>query len=407
MQQSYHKLSKLIHWATALIIFVLLLVGFNMTAMEYSDDKIQLYNLHKSFGILVLILLVLRIAMLVIKGKPKSLPTHKSWEKGLSHLVHVLLYLALLAIPLSGWIMSSAGDFPVKFFGLTLPPITTKNENLFELSEEAHEIMALCLIAIVGLHILGALKHHFIDRDETLKRMTSPSFGMKAGIFLTLAVALLFAPSVYKAGEEVLHELSEEEHREHEEDAHEERAELKTVSDKIKTASVTAWDVDQEASIINISVVQSGAPFSGHFSDIAGDIFFDPEFLDQSSVYIKIPVATLETGSSDRDAQAQSEDWFYAKEFPYIIFESKSFEKAEESNKFISNGELSIRGVTMPITLPFELLIEESNSQQDAVMKAEIVLNRLDFGVGQGEWKKTDTIENEVSLTINLQAHAQ
>ncbi|MDH5723248.1 MAG: cytochrome b/b6 domain-containing protein [Alphaproteobacteria bacterium] len=403
MSQDYHKSFKAIHWVTALIILGLLSVGFFMTGMEYSQDKIQIYNLHKSFGLLILILLAARILVLIVKGRPKPLPTHKKWEKGLSHLIHGLLYLALIAMPVSGWVMSSAGDFPISFFGLDVPDITGKNKDLFELSREAHEIIAFGLIAIIGLHFLGAMKHHFIDRDETLRRMTTQNLGLKGGLLLGFVLTLLFLPALYFVGLEILHEQMEENL---ETPAIVKTAELEPTEAVRSIPDVTSWSILEDQSYVSFTAKQYGAEFSGKFSGINGPIFFDPENLPDSSVHVKIPVSTIETGSADRDQHALLEDWFYKEKFPYIVFKTISFEKLEEKNMFLAKGELSIRGVSKEIELPFSLEIDRENQEQHAVMKAKIDLSRLDFGVGQGQWQSTESISDDVELSIILKAQS-
>lgn len=401
MSQDYSKSFKLIHWLTALIILGLLGMGFYMSGLDYSEDKLKLYNLHKSFGLLVLVLLTLRILALILKGKPKSLLTHKPWEKGLSHLVHLLLYLLLIAMPLSGWVMSSAADFPISFFGLQAPDIVSKDKEIFDLSRNAHELMAFALIAFVGLHILGALKHHFIDRDETLQRMTSRSLGLKGGIVLTALIGILFAPALFLGGSEILHEIKEEEH-----EAVEQAVIEETKVETLVKSEITAWDIISDKTTIEFTATQYDKEFTGIFTGITGEIYFDPENLAQSFAHIKIPVAIIETGSDERDDAAVKKDWFSAEEYPEIIFKTTGFDKLGGTKSYLAKGELSIRGVAKIIELPFTLEFANKDGIQHAEMEAKIVLNRLDFGVGQGQWQSTDAISGDVGLTIKLEAQA-
>ena len=402
MPQDYHKSFKLIHWLTALIILGLLSIGFFMTGLEYSQDKLQLYNLHKSFGLLILVLFAVRIMALIAKGRPKPLPTHKKWEKTLSHIIHGLLYMALIAMPISGWVMSSAGDFPISFFGLEVPDITGKNKELFNFSREAHELMAFGLIALIGLHFLGAMKHHFIDRDETLKRMTTQKLGLKGGLLLAFILVLLFLPALFLGGSAILHELTEEDGKT--------SAVTPVLSAEpevaVETASnVTSWAIIEDKSYVSFTTKQYDQEFSGTFKGISGAIFFDRENLPDSAVNIKIPISTIETGSADRDQQALLEDWFYEEKYPHATFKTTSFEKLSEKHLFLAKGDLSIRGVSNKIELPFSLEIENKDQGQHAVMKAKIDLSRLAFGVGQGQWQSTEAISGDVVLSINLEAN--
>jgi cytochrome b561 len=161
----------------------MLLLGLYMGSIDPSPFKFSLYTWHKSFGTLVLMLALLRLSWRFINIAPAHLPNHQQWEVTLAKIAHVLLYILMIAMPLSGWIMSSAGEFHYAFFGLfEMPMIVPKNENLMNIAREAHEIQAYVLMGIIGLHAAGAFKHHFIDKDETLKRMTSDRAGFKVEI---------------------------------------------------------------------------------------------------------------------------------------------------------------------------------------------------------------------------------
>ena len=398
---SYSLTARIIHWLTALIILGLLVVGTYMTAMDVSAQKLQLYNLHKSFGLLVLALVFVRIVWHIIKKKPKSLSTYKKWEKILSHAVHGFLYLLLIAIPISGWIMSSAGDFNIKFFGLNMPDIVSKDENLFKLSTEMHQILAWVLLGMLALHIAGALKHHVIDRDETLARMTWHRIGMIPVTVLVLFVAGVYGYVVY---EPVMKQLGEK--------TETPDATLQIQEEKQDTAEqgivyvegAPQWSIDSDKSTLKFQATQYGQTFDGSF-DFNGAIYFDPAALDQSKVTIDIDIASIKTGSEDRDSQARSEDWFDVAEYPKAVFEAEEFTTGDRINSYEASGTLSLRGVEMPIILPFTLIItEDQHGNESAEMSATIDLNRLDFGVGQGQWQKTDAIGNKVTINISLWA---
>ena len=160
------------HWVVALCVIGLLAVGLIMTEMKPGPDMFKIYALHKSVGITVLTLAVLRLLWKLTNAHPQALPTHQRWEKFLAKLVHMFLYFAIIGMPLSGWIMSSAKGFPVSVFGwFTLPDLVTPSKEIGKLANEFHELTAYALIAAIGLHFVGALKHHVIDKDGTLRRM--------------------------------------------------------------------------------------------------------------------------------------------------------------------------------------------------------------------------------------------
>ena len=168
----YGAVSKTLHWLIGLTIIGLLTVGLYMEGLDASPLKFQIYGLHKAIGIIVLAAFFVRIFWRFTNIVPHALPSHKSWEKFLAHSVHLLLYVAMIGMPISGWAMSSAAGYPVDMFGLfTLPHLVEKDEGLSDLMREVHAIMGYGLIAAICLHVAGALKHHVLDKDNTLKRM--------------------------------------------------------------------------------------------------------------------------------------------------------------------------------------------------------------------------------------------
>ncbi|PCI55573.1 MAG: cytochrome B [Alphaproteobacteria bacterium] len=401
---SYHVFSKIIHWVTALLILGLLFIGFYMNSLAFSEDKLSLYGWHKSFGLLVLILAGVRVVWHIVKPKPKPLSTHKKWEHGIARFAHVFLYLALFIMPISGWVMSSAGDFTVKFFGFDVPDLTQKNEALFQNSRQIHEILAYTLLLIVGLHMVGALKHHFIDRDRTLRRMTVPDLGIIGGAIMSILVILLYACggiyAVKHLKKQYLTIASVVDSNV--------RASVDEENEGIFISSVLPeWHIDIEDSLIGFEATQYGQGFEGSFKIARGQIFFDEARLGQSKLRIEIDISSVKTGSNDRDEQAISTEWFDVKAFPYAIFESHKFEKMS-ANHFLASGKLTLRGITVPIALLFILNIDEGdNGENVAHMTAKLDLNRLDFGIGQGKWQNTDAIGAVVKLNISVVARTK
>lgn len=189
--QNYNVVSRVFHWSVALLILGLLIVGFYMGGLE-PPFKFKVYGWHKALGITVIALGVFRVVWKFYSASPKSLNTHKQWEKYLSKTIHVVLYFLIIAMPLSGWVMSSAGGHPVSFFGLFgVPAIVGEDKELSKLANELHEILAYALIVCIGLHVVGALKHHVIDKDATLNRMGA-NFVLALLGMIALAAALFF-----------------------------------------------------------------------------------------------------------------------------------------------------------------------------------------------------------------------
>lgn len=170
--QSYGITAKSFHWLMALLVIGMLCVGFYMDGMEMGPDKIQLFGLHKSTGALILGLATLRLLwrwMNPVPALPAGIPF---WQRAGAHLSHYGLYALLFAMPLIGWAMSSAAGFPVSVYGwFTLPNIVPVDPDMVKLCKRLHYYGAVAFIALISLHVLAALFHHFIRKDDVLRRM--------------------------------------------------------------------------------------------------------------------------------------------------------------------------------------------------------------------------------------------
>jgi len=170
--ETYGWGSQLIHWLTALLILSLFSLALIMTDMDNSPEKFQLYGLHKSLGGIVIALTVLRIVWVLVQTKPDDIPGISSIQHLAAKAAHGLLYLWLLAMPLSGWIMSNASGYPVKLFDLVaLPNLIDKNKEIAGFAHETHEILGTLGMVLIGIHVAAALWHHFGLKNNTLLRM--------------------------------------------------------------------------------------------------------------------------------------------------------------------------------------------------------------------------------------------
>ena len=168
----YTGVAMLLHWLIALLIFGLFPLGLYMHGLPLSIEKLQLYSWHKWGGMTVLLLVAIRLAWR-ITHRPPSLPAGMPrWQVGAAHALHAVIYLFILAIPLSGWALSSAAGVQVVWFGvLPLPNLVAASKPLAHTLAEVHEILNFTLAGLVFLHVAAALKHHLVDRDGVLLRM--------------------------------------------------------------------------------------------------------------------------------------------------------------------------------------------------------------------------------------------
>ncbi|MDB2594200.1 cytochrome b [Porticoccaceae bacterium] len=169
--QQWGWLSKLFHWLTALLIFIQIPLGFYAESLRLSPLKIDVFVWHKSLGMLILLLVVARLLWRIKNTIPVALAANRL-QRALAYGAHGTLYILMLALPLSGWVTSSAANFPVKLFWLIpLPAIVGPDHAVKSLAAEVHEICVFITIAILLVHIGAALRHHFTLGDSLLKRM--------------------------------------------------------------------------------------------------------------------------------------------------------------------------------------------------------------------------------------------
>ena len=174
--QRYSTVAIVLHWLLALVIVAMFGVGVYMTDLPFSPLRLKLYNWHKWAGIIILALTVLRLLWRVTH-RPPALPRAISqampgWQMQAYHATHHLMYALFFAVPLVGWAYSSAAGFPIVLFGqIPLPDLLAANKELAELIKPLHEMTAFALMALAGLHIAAAFKHHLVDRDGLLSRM--------------------------------------------------------------------------------------------------------------------------------------------------------------------------------------------------------------------------------------------
>jgi cytochrome b561 len=168
----YTATAVALHWAMALLIVAAFAIGFYAVALAVSPLKLKLFSWHKWIGVTVFLLLLARLAWRFRHPAPPLPATMRAWERSLAAMTHAALYVLMLALPVSGWLMSSAAGFPVVYFGvLPLPDLVGKDKALADALKLLHYALNKTLLALVLLHAAAALKHHFLDRDTILTRM--------------------------------------------------------------------------------------------------------------------------------------------------------------------------------------------------------------------------------------------
>ena len=164
--------AQFLHWLIVVLIIIQVILANIAEGLPLGPKKIGVYAWHKSVGITILSLAVIRLLWRWANPTPLLPTTLKPYERVLAGFTHFGLYLLLFAMPLTGWMMTSARGFPVSWFGFfQLPDFVPKNDALYKAMKETHDTLALALYAIVFLHVAAALKHHFLLKDDVLRRM--------------------------------------------------------------------------------------------------------------------------------------------------------------------------------------------------------------------------------------------
>ncbi len=167
----YSTVAIALHWVMALAIVMTFSVGFYMADLPFSPQRLKLYNWHKWAGVTLLALAALRLLWRLAHRPPADLPM-PAWQARAAHLTHLGLYALFFAVPLVGWAYSSAAGFPIVWFGvLPLPSFVPADKELAELIKPWHAYLAYAMALLVALHVAGALKHRFVERDGLLSRM--------------------------------------------------------------------------------------------------------------------------------------------------------------------------------------------------------------------------------------------
>ncbi len=377
----YGSVSKTFHWLTVLLILTAIPLGIIANKMAYDTSealalKAFLFSMHKTVGITAFFVALARIAWALSQPKPAGLHPENRAESFLAELVHWLLYGSLLLVPLTGWIhhASTSGFAPIWWpFGQNLP-LVPKSETLAALTAGLHIVFERVLVISIFLHIAGALKHHFIDKDDTLRRMLpgvteagQPHKSSKIAPLLTAFVVWIAAMGVgsmlgiYKGH-------------------------AATVQGATLEAVQSDWAV--ESGTLGLTISQFGSQVSGTFEDWTADITYAQQDGPGShgSVRAVISIGSLTLGSVT--GQALGPDFFDATTHPTAEFEAELMYQADG---YTAEGTLSIRGNAISVSMPFDLSITDNTAE----MTGRVELDRRDFKIG-------DNMPDESSLAFKV-----
>ena len=386
----YGSLTKTFHWLTALLILTAIALGLVAENAPYATGdelarKATLFSIHKTIGIAAFLTALLRILWALTQTRPGLLHPERRFEAFAAHLVHWLLYGAMVIVPLSGWVHHAAttGFAPILWpFGQSLP-FVPKSETVSELASTVHYLGFLVLAGAILAHVAGALKHALIDRDDTLRRMLPhkaalPAPAPQRHILPPLAAAALWAGIIAFGALSMPHEAPQQ----------------ATTPAPVATETTANWQV--ENGTLALTVSQFGSEVSGRFETWDAEITFDETATGGSHgrVVTRVSIPSLTLGSVTD--QALGPDFLAAEAHPTALFTADIL-PAETG--YVASGTLSLRGAEQPLDLPFTLEIDGNTAE----MQAEITLDRRDFAIGDNIAEES-TLGFAVRLTISLTA---
>lgn len=383
--QTFGTVARTFHWLTALLILTAIPLGVIANRLPYDTaealaTKAQLFSIHKTIGVAAFLIALARILWAVTQTRPAPLHPDRKAELTLADAVHWMLYISLLAVPLTGWIHHAAvtGFAPILWpFGQTLP-FVPQDEHVAEIFAAGHWVFTKLLAAAVLLHIAGALKHHLIDRDDTLRRMWRGTAAPHSPAAKTHARApLLAALVIYAAGAGIAGLLVPP-----------------TVAPAAQApAGITAgnWQVTEGS--LTFGVRQMGADVQGSFAVWAADISFD-EATGTGNVTVTIDTTSMTLGSVTK--QAAEAEFFDVATHPTATF-AATITPAETG--YLADGTLTLRGETKPQSLPFALTI----TGDTATMTGTTTIDRRSFGMGPN-YPDEASVGFGVTVTVALTA---
>ena len=384
----YHGVTKFFHWLTALLILAIIPLGIiaNDAPYETSEQLAQkawLFSLHKTLGVAVFFVALLRILWALTQDKPGPLHPERKVETMLAEIVHWALYLSLVLVPLTGWIdhAASEGFAPIWWpFGQSLP-LVPKSTAVSGVFAGLHWMFGKIMVVALLLHIAGALKHHVIDKDATLRRMWFGRTDVQAGPHAGKAAAPVLAVLTFAVGAGAAVALGLTEKPEG------------GVQGAALTEVASDWVVEEGS--IAITITQLGSEVTGSFADWTSQITFDPAPADvMGSVETVVAIGSLSLGSVT--SEAMGPDYFAAEEFPTATFAA---EIKPDGETYVADGTLTMRGVSLPVQLPFTLALDGDT----AVMAGRLTLDRTDYGIGLNQNDEA-TLGNTVVVTVDLTA---
>jgi cytochrome b561/polyisoprenoid-binding protein YceI len=411
--QRYSLGAIFLHWLIAAALVFQIVFAESLEGPR-GPDLFARFQLHKSVGITILLLSVARLAWRFIAPRPAPVPGPQ-WAMTLSGLVHSGFYFFMIAAPVTGWIMVSTSKIKVEtlLFGTIPWPHLPVPASWDEPAEFLHHFMPNVAIALLVLHVAGALRHQYLLGTPILARMLPGGQGKAIGALVTAAAIMLGgvvlgkvidpkgtaapAKAAAVAAEAVTATAPQAAPM-----AAEDKAEAEDeAADKEADAAPRNWVVAKGGSL-GFSARWNGEPVDGRFARWTANILFSPDALDASKIDVGIDLGSVDTGDGQRDGTLTGSDFFDTGRFARATYRASKF-KALGGNRYRADGTLTLRGVSKSVPLNFTLDIDGDKARA----KGSATIDRTSFGVGQGDYAGTSEIAGPVAVSFDFQATAR
>ncbi len=437
----YTAVAIVLHWAIALAILFNIGLGWWMhEAIEDRDTAaraIIAYQAHKSIGLTVLALSLVRLGWR-LTHKPPPLPAAMpAWEAFAARATHWAFYGLMIALPLSGWLYVSTGwsaendaplVVPTLYFGLFEVPhlfgLQQASEavraDLAEITLEAHELFVFAALGLAALHVGAALKHWLIDRDGVLPQMAPglPVLGAheaapvaeprrRAALIAGFALIALGALGI---GAALTQPIAAAPARvetapaadEQAEDVAEDAADVEEILGEANSGEAgppPAWTVDRAQSAIRFSGEHAGVPFNGAFSRWRADIRFDPKNPGASSALVTIETASASDGVALHDQSLPGAEWFDVNAHPTATFRTTRI-RARGEDAYEARGVLTIKGKEIDLDLPFTLTIAGDRAR----MSGRATIDRREADLGMRSDPDAAYVSRDILVDVRVEA---
>ncbi|WP_306116188.1 MULTISPECIES: cytochrome b/b6 domain-containing protein [unclassified Roseovarius] len=397
---TYGAVAKTFHWLTALLILSAIPLGIIASNLAHGLEDpsatpdeatitltATLFSLHKTIGVTVFLVALARIAWALGQPKPGLLNGDNAPEAWLAETVHWLLYGSLVAVPLSGWVHHAAttGFAPIWWpFGQSLP-FVPKDPGLAELTGVLHYVLQWILLGAIGLHIAGALKHHVIDRDATLRRMlpghapAEPTAQQPNHALPFVTALAIWAMAL--GGASTLGWFSGKH----------------AATDAPAALAEVESDWQVQEGTLALSVQQLGSAVTGQFADWTADITYD-ETPDSAGKHgaVEVTIATSSLSLGSVTDQAKGAGYLDTGTHPTAVFAADLIAR---DGGHVATGTLTIRDQSVPVEMPFKLNIENDT----ATASGSLSVDRRDFGIG-ADVKDEGSLGFAVEVSFELTA---